>query len=149
MKSASILVVVSLVGFLAGCSQMRNEDAGVLLGGALGGLVGSQVGSGTGQLAATAAGVLLGAYVGSNIGRTMDDVDRMHTSQALESSRTGNTATWRNPDTGVQYAVTPTRTYESAGSPCRDFTTQALIDGKQETVKGTACRRADGTWQVI
>ncbi len=149
MKSACLSGLILALLSLSACNQVRNQDAGMILGGALGGLVGAQIGDGTGQLAATAAGALLGAYVGNNIGRSMDEVDRMRTGQTLESAPTGETSSWRNPDTGAQYAVTPTRTYESSGMPCREFTTEAVIDGKQELVKGTACRRADGSWQVI
>lgn len=149
MKVALTALLVSAALLLTGCTQMRNEDAGVILGGALGGLVGSQFGSGTGQIAAAALGVLLGAHVGSNVGRSMDEVDRIHASRALESARTGHTSSWQNPDTGVEYTVTPTRTYESNGAPCRDFTTEAWIDGSKQLIRGTACRQPDGTWQTI
>jgi len=138
---------VSLV--LSGCNQLQNEDVGVVLGGALGGLVGSQVGSGSGQLVATAAGALLGGLVGSNIGRSMDELDRLQANNALENNETGDTSTWQNPDTGSSYAVTPTRTYESDGGPCREYSTEAWIEGEHETVRGTACRQSDGTWVTL
>jgi surface antigen len=48
---------------------------------------------------------------GAAFGRSMDDVDRLRTSQTLETSRTGVSSSWPNPDTGNHYAVTPTRTY--------------------------------------
>lgn len=148
MNKVLISMVVAGSVLLGGC-QMRNEDAGIILGGALGGLVGSQIGSGTGQLAAVAAGALLGGLVGGNVGRTMDDFDRQRTSQTLEGYRTGETSSWENPDSGTQYAVTPTKTYESDGTPCREFTTEVWIDGNREIIHGTACRQADGTWQTI
>ena len=95
------------------------------------------------------AGALVGAYVGRNIGESMDELDRMKASQALENGPTGSPVAWTNPDSGTRYQVTPTRTYyESAERPCREFTTDAWIDGKRETVKGTACRQADGRWQT-
>ncbi|MEM7299065.1 MAG: RT0821/Lpp0805 family surface protein, partial [Bacteroidota bacterium] len=56
---------------------------------------------------------------------------------------------WKNPETGVDYTVTPTRTYESDyGRPCREFSTEAVIDGRREVVYGTACREPDGSWRV-
>ena len=56
---------------------------------------------------------------------------------------------WRNPDTGDTYSVTPTRTYETEQGPCREFTMQASIGGRPDTVYGTACRQSDGSWKVV
>lgn len=142
------VAVVAVLG-LGGCQEVRNEHVGMGVGGALGGLLGSQVGGGTGQLAATAAGALVGAYLGGNVGRSMDTVDRMNTRQVLEATPTGQTSSWRNPDTGYQYEVTPTRTYEQTGRPCREYTTEAWIDGRREAVRGTACREPDGSWRAV
>ncbi|PKL97043.1 MAG: hypothetical protein CVV17_12840, partial [Gammaproteobacteria bacterium HGW-Gammaproteobacteria-7] len=83
------------------------------------------------------------------VGESMDDNDRRKVAETLEGVRTGVPAAWINPDTGVQYSVTPTRTYDTATGPCREFTTEAIIGGKRETVFGTACRQADGSWQVM
>jgi len=144
----AILLASSVLG-LAGCQEVRNEHVGMGVGGALGGLLGAQVGGGRGQLAATAAGALLGAYLGGNVGRSMDEVDRMQAQRTLEGTPTGQTAAWRNPDSGHAYEVTPTRTYQEEGRPCREYTTEAWIDGKRETVRGTACREPDGSWRAI
>lgn len=149
-----MLTVVLLGGLLAaaGCAQnggVTKEGVGTAVGGALGGLLGAQVGSGTGRLAATAAGALAGAFLGNRVGRSMDQVDKTQTAQALESTPTGQSVAWKNPDTGDRYQVTPTHTYAQNGQPCRDFTTQAWIDGEQKTVHGTACRQPDGTWHTM
>ena len=70
--------------------------------------------------------------------------------QSLEYNQTGQTAAWRNPDSGHSGTVTPTRTYRTAdGQNCREFEQTIYVDGKQETAKGRACRRADGTWQIV
>ncbi|MGA8049418.1 MAG: RT0821/Lpp0805 family surface protein [Burkholderiales bacterium] len=94
------------------------------------------------------AGTLTGDYLGSRISKSMDEKDRAKAAHALETAPTGAPTGWRNPDTGATYTVTPTRTYQEASGPCRDYTTKALIDGKEETVKGTACRQPDGTWKA-
>ena len=130
---------------LAGCNPTK-QDVGTLVGAGAGAYVGSQIGSGTGQLAAVAIGALLGGYLGGTIGQQMDDLDRYKTQNALETTPTGSTAAWNNPDTGVTYNVTPTQTYQSSSGPCRDYTTEAVIDGRAEIVHGTACRQSDGTW---
>ena len=94
------------------------------------------------------AGTMAGAAIGGSIGQTMDEVDRMKTAQSLEAVRTGVPSAWQNPDTGNQYSVTPTRTFVTAEGPCREYTINALIGGRQETVYGTACRQPDGSWST-
>lgn len=133
----------------SGCSApVTQEQTGMVIGGALGGALGSQVGGGRGRTAATIAGTIAGAAIGGSVGRSMDDTDRMKVAQSLETSRTGVRSQWRNPDSGNQYAVVPTRTYESAGTPCREYTVDGTVGGKKEKITGTACRQADGSWRT-
>lgn len=135
---------------LGGCAgPVPQEQTGMVLGGALGGALGAQVGGGHGRTAATIAGTIAGAAIGGAVGRSMDSTDRMKVSNTLENSRTGTASQWRNPDSGNRYAVTPTRTYESHGTPCREYTVDGNIGGKKEKVTGTACRQADGSWRSV
>jgi surface antigen len=136
---------------LWGCSttQGPQEQAGMVIGGVLGGMLGNEIGGGgRGETAAIIAGTMAGAAIGGAIGRSMDTTDRLRTGMALEGVRTGVTTTWRNPDTQTAYAVTPTRTFETSSGPCRDFTIQTLMEGRQQQVTGTACRQPDGTWRM-
>lgn len=142
----SILVLSSAAALMNGCAT--REQTGQLLGGAAGAAAGTQVGGGSGRTIATIGGAILGAAVGGAIGGGMDDDDRQQTGLALENAETGRSTRWVNPDTGYRYDVMPTSTYQSAaGQPCRNYTMQAVIDGRNETINGTACRRADGTWE--
>ena len=147
-----IALVTALAASLAlgGCAtnQGPNEQGGMIIGGALGGLLGNQVGRGSGRTAAIIIGTLAGAAIGGNIGRSMDDTDRMKTAQALETVRTGVPTSWQNPDTGNQYTVVPTQTYESNTGPCREYTIDATVGGRPDKIYGTACRQPDGSWQV-
>ncbi len=43
----------------------------------------------------------------------------------------------------------PTPSTADPASNCRDFTTTVVIDGDEQTVSGTACRRPDGQWKVV
>lgn len=135
---------------LCGCAnyQAQQEQAGMVIGGILGGVVGSQVGGGEGRTAAVILGTLAGAAVGGSIGHSMAEVDKMKTASALEGVRTGVPTSWRNPDSGNQYVVVPTKTYETADGPCREYTIDAVIGGKKDKVFGSACRQADGSWSV-
>lgn len=131
----------------AGCA-MNQEQGGAVLGGVAGAAAGSTIGRGSGQAAAIILGALLGSVAGANIGRHMDEQDRVRAAQVFETYPTGSPGSWRNPD-GIDYTVTPTRTYETAQGPCREFTMRAIIGGRPDTVYGTACRQPDGTWKVV
>lgn len=143
--------VVAASLMLAGCqTPPSKEQTGAVTGAVLGGVLGAQVGkkgSGT-RTGAIIAGTIIGGMIGGSIGRTMDNQDRMIANQTLETYPTHQSKTWQNPDSGNQYTMTPTRTYETSGTPCREYTMDAVIDGRQEKVYGTACRQADGSWQV-
>lgn len=146
MRNALIVIAITGALLATGCTK---QEMGQVVGGSVGGYLGSTIGKGTGQLAATAAGAVLGAVIGGAIGNNMDEMDRMRANQALETAPTGNTVSWANPDSGAQYAVTPTRTYDTGTGPCREYTTEANIGGQIEHVYGTACRQADGSWKTV
>ena len=148
MYSRWLIPLLILLFLLTGCENLSKRDTGTVLGGIAGGILGNQVGGGSGRTAAIIVGTLAGAYIGGSIGQQMDDNDRYRSQQALESNPVNRTSSWRNPDSGNSYQVTPTRTYETASGPCREYTTEAVIDGRTETVYGTACRQPDGTWQA-
>ena len=151
MKSTMKIVTSTLfVASLAGCAvPATQEQSGMVLGGLVGGAVGSQFGRGDGRTAATIIGAVIGASVGSSIGRSMDETDRLRMAQALESQRLNVPTRWVNPDNRNVYTVVPIRTYDSGGSPCREYTMDAVIGGRSEKVVGTACRQADGSWRNI
>jgi surface antigen len=69
--------------------------------------------------------------------------------QAFESGRTGQSTEWSNPDTGNSGKVTPTKTYQLAnGQYCRQYTQDIVVGGETHQTHGTACRQADGSWEV-
>lgn len=135
---------------LIGCSNVSNQDAGVMTGAVAGGLLGSTVGQGSGQILAIAAGTLAGAMIGGAIGKNMDDNDRARMNQALESNNTGQPAYWQNQKTGASYKVTPVKNVSVNGNKyCREYRTTADISGKQQQMYGTACRQPDGSWKAV
>ena len=134
---------------LAGCENPpTKEQTGTVAGAVVGGVVGSTIGGGTGRTVAIVAGTIAGAVIGGRIGQKMDEADKLKAAQALESTPTGQPSSWRNPDTGNTYTMTPTKTYDAGGQPCREFTVIGTVDGKNEKVTGEACRQADGSWKT-
>jgi surface antigen len=131
-------------------STSRGNIIGSLGGAALGGLIGSKFGSGSGKGALTALGVVGGALAGGYVGRQMDPADHACVSRSLEHAKTGQTVSWRNPDTGTQYGVTPTDSFQGPnGEPCRRYTTQSTVNGQVRQVDGAACRAPDGSWRPM
>jgi len=145
----TLILTATLTVGLVGCqSAPTQEDTGRVIGAVVGGVLGSNVGGGKGRTAAIIAGTLIGGYLGGKIGKTMDDNDRYKANQAFETNPTNQASSWRNPDSGNEYTVTPTNTYTSNSGPCRDYTTEVIIDGRRETATGTACRE-NGQWRVV
>ena len=139
---------------LLGCSGGEKEKAGTVIGAGLGGLAGAHVGKGTGKLIAVAVGTLAGAALGAEIGKSLDRADRLamqqSTQTALEKNKTGVKSTWRNPDSGNEGTVTPTRTYKTqAGQFCREYQQTITVGGKTEQGYGRACRQPDGSWRIV
>ena len=137
---------------LVGCDGMSNQDVGTIAGGLAGAAVGSQFGGGSGQILATVGGALAGAYLGNRVGQSMDKTDRATMSKALNNSKDDEVQKWSNPSNNTSYTVEPTRSYAAgANKVCREFTQTATIQGKEQTMYGTACRPAncpDCDWTI-
>ena len=99
------------------------------------------------------AGAFVGGIVGHSIGQSLDEQDRMLAQEAeyaaLETGQSGVARPWRNPDNGHYGEVVPTRTYRRGEYDCRDFKHTVYIDGRPQTMSGTACRNPDGTWRNV
>jgi surface antigen len=125
-------------------------------------VLGAVVGAGAGALLAgamggrgwtVAAGALAGGLVGGAIGHRLDEKDKRLAAeaayQAFEANRSGQPTVWNNPDSGHHGSVTPTKTTQLAnGQYCREYRQEVWIGQEKEQTYGTACRQADGTWQV-
>jgi surface antigen len=149
-KIISALMIIMGCTSLISCSNMNNQDVGVITGGIAGGLLGSTIGGGGGHVLAIAAGTVAGAFIGSQIGRSMDQSDRARMNQALENNPNGQPAYWRNVNTGATYSVLPTQNVKVHGNKyCREYRTTANVAGKTQQIYGTACRQPDGTWKIV
>jgi surface antigen len=128
-----------------------NRDViGAVIGGVAGGVIGSNVGSGDGRKVATVAGAIVGAVIGGTIGRRMDRADNGCAYQAFEFAAPGETVFWRNPDSAVEYGITPAQlTRASNGGECRTYKASVMGSSTSEQdSSGLACRLSDGSWQI-
>ncbi len=122
------IAVLALVGTALTACQIRNQDAGMVMGGIGGGVIGSMFGSGKGQILATGAGVVAGALIGKEIGRLLDEADRQRMRKAEEdalndANAQGKRVTWANPESGAKG--------EAVASPPEQVPVQAGKDGVQ------------------
>lgn len=143
---------------LAACStdsgprEFGGAAAGAAPGGAVGNAGGAQAGPPGSRVARTESPAAVGAFIGSRIGAALDDDDKRRAYaaqiQALESGPSGAPVAWRNPDSGRYGNVVPGPAYQTNGGSCRQYTHTIYIDAKPQIERGTACRKADGTWSA-
>jgi surface antigen len=148
-----LVLVTTLAGALALMGCETKQDTGTVMGAIAGGIIGNQFGSGGGRVAATMVGAVVGGIVGNEIGRKLDARDREFARQAeydaWERGPPGRPVRWRNPDNGRYGEVIAEDYYDRGGSRCRNFVHKVWIDGRPQTMRGTACRNPDGSWTQV
>jgi surface antigen len=149
MKTTLVLpLLLSLTLLLSSCANGPNKAGMGAAGGAAGGaIIGQAIGHNT---EATLIGAIAGGLLGYIIGNEMDKYDREQLNHVYERGVSGQANTWKNPDNGNSYRVTPQPAYTNPSNnrPCRKAEIQSVINGKQETVYTTACRDQYGHWQL-
>lgn len=137
-----------VIGILKG--RCNYEKVGTIVGAAAGAVIGSKVVDKDEQVVGVIAGTVIGLIIGKTIGREMDQRDRHCAGQALEFAETGQTIGWQNPNTNIDYELTPINSYQSGGLDCRLFSTKAtLAYGHVSTYKSDACLHEDGIWRTL
>ncbi len=156
MNKLLLATVCATALILGSCDTASGpkQSLGTLLGAAAGGIAGAQIGSGKGQLAATGAGVFLGALLGNSVGASLDRADSLEAERtaqyALENLQDGHVSNWSNPNSGNSGTITPLNVYApDANQYCREYQTTVTIGGETQSAHGTACRKPDGTWEVV
>ncbi len=157
MFSGKILISATVL-FLANPVVPACADTGSFLGTGLGaiagGVVGSQIGRGGGRAVATGVGVVTGAVIGNQVGQSIDNANRsnypLSPSYSYDPDGTPFSAGYV-PYTAnyvAPPAMPPIYVDPSAGTYCRPFSQEILIDGQRQESYGTACLQPDGTWRV-
>jgi surface antigen len=151
MNGRALTAAVAATVLLAGCAN--NQDGGTVVGAITGGIIGNQFGKGGGKVASTLAGAVVGGIVGNEIGRSLDQRDRELARQAefdaWERGPPLQPVRWRNPDNGRYGEIIAEDYYERGSYRCRDFVHRVWIDGRPQSMRGTACRNPDGTWSQV
>jgi surface antigen len=151
---AVLLAVALPLTSCATIQQTYKDNPKAVLGSVGGAAVGAGIAAlAHGNPAVIVASAVGGALLGGYVGHKLDDRDKRMAAEAaqraFENGRTGQAVTWQNPDSGNSGSVTPTQTYQIAGGQyCRRYTQDLMIGGEKHQTHGTACRQADGSWQV-
>ena len=86
-----------------------------------------------------------GALFFGKVGPSMEESDKQKTVEAVKS---GKKSTWKNEKTGNEYTVETKRTFDNTSQTCRDYVIAATVAGKAQSSKGTACKQANGVWNM-
>ena len=109
-----------------------------------------QFGKGDGKIVGALVGAVAGGIIGNDIGRKLDQRDRILAQEAefeaLERGESGRPRRWQTPDNGRYGEIVPQPPYQRAGRDCRDYAHTVYMEGRPQTLRGTACRNPDGTW---
>ena len=149
MKHLTVSLLICSLLFLTSCadSQYSKGQQGAVGGAAYGALGGQMIGHNT---EATLIGMAVGTLIGYIVGNEMDKYDREQLNHVYERGVSGSSTAWVNPDNGNQYRVTPQPAYSEpkTNNPCRKAEIIAVIDGKEQVTHTTACRDANGQWEL-
>ena len=146
MKAMQIITVFLSLFMLSSCMMANKSQMGGAGGAAGGALLGQAIGHDT---ESTLLGAAIGGMLGYVIGNEMDKYDRQMLNSVYESTPSGQTTSWVNPDHGNQYQVTPQSAYTGSNNQyCRKAEVCATINGRRQTTYTTACRDISGQWQL-
>ena len=149
MNKYAVILLITASFFLSSCanSGLNKAQTGAIGGAAGGALIGQMIGHNT---EATLIGLAVGTMLGYIVGNEMDKYDREQLNHVYERGVSGSSTAWVNPDNGNEYRVTPQPAYSEpqSDSPCRKAEIIAVIEGKEQVTYTTACRDANGQWQL-
>jgi surface antigen len=96
---------------------------------------------------------LSGGLIGQKLGKSLDAADRQPALEAeykaLEATRAGQAVAWANASTGHGGSVTAAQPYRVGSQNCRQYTHTFSMGSPSQSVRGTACRNADGSWTPL
>lgn len=150
-KFLSKILIFSLAFSLAGCASntpRENTVIGATTGAAAGTALGAASGPTPGFFTLVGTGAIVGALIGSSFEVPMESCDKEKAYQAIAA---GKTATWQNPTSKISYTIIPAAHFTKFhGNPdCRQFIAiQTNRDGNRRKIYRTACREANGNWQL-
>jgi len=156
-KILATAIALTMATTVSACSStMSQQQTAQVVGGLLGAGLGYGLGKGHGNKSASilgglALGAMAGDWIGNKMSATSQNAHTQTVAHTLEHSPLGQTNSWSNPDAYQQEQgkVQVVNTYQSNGRYCREFTQTIMVGGSAQNGYGTACRQADGQWEMV
>ena len=129
----------------------EGELIGTGMGAGFGGLFGSQFGHGAGQVAATSVGIVAGGLAGNAIGHDIDAEDSAAAPQSDVTIYNAPPIAYNDhyaPNYVAPPAPPPTYADPDAGTYCREYSEDTIVDGQLHENYGTVCLQPDGSWRI-
>lgn len=80
-----------------------------------------------------------------DVANSMNSSDKSQLAQLINTANAHQVVTWRNH--GDMYEFTSLNIFvNEQGKACRNYKIRSLIDDRESTMQGTACRAADANW---
>lgn len=122
---------------------------GTVVGGIIGGAVGAKVSKPEDRTIAVILGSVIGAVIGNQIGKSIDNNDRGCIGHALELAHDRQTIRWINPETKLNYRITPLKGFMQNGQKCREYMLYVSGNGQDESLHQKACATSTGQWKPM
>ena len=130
--------------------RLSGKTIGLIVGATVGGAIGGKIAGHEDRVLGTALGAVVGALIGSKVGSALSENSRACIGETLQYAAANQTITWRDPDAGLDYALTPSNSVRNAqGETCRIYTIKAAMGTTTKTADGRACRYGDNAWQIV
>ena len=151
LNSSLLIASVLSTGLITGCAggAMSSSETNAVIGSIIGSEIGKEFGGGHGKRVTRLLGAAIGGYIGASLGRPLDSYDQRNIHQAMSTAPDNSKVRWQNGQSGAQYAITPTNSYQAqvnqAPRQCRNYTMTVDMGGTPQFVKGRACM-VNGQW---
>ena len=147
---------VSRYDYARECERQRagNQVGGLVIGALVGGIFGNAISRGPQRGPGTAVGAVIGGALGATIAGNMDCDDRGYaysaSYDAFERGRPHSTYRWSNPRSGTRGTFMVGDYYRGrGGARCATYSQTIWVHGRPQEARGYACRRRDGTWDIV
>jgi surface antigen len=151
LNSSLLISTIASAIFITGCAggAMSSRETTAVIGSIIGSEIGKEFGGGHGKRVTRLIGAAIGGYIGANLGRPLDGNDQRNIHQAMSTAPDNSKVRWQNNQSGAQYAITPTNSYQSSvnqtPAQCRNYTMTVDMGGSPQFVQGKACM-VNGKW---
>jgi surface antigen len=143
-KLINIVIIFFLFPLTQTSCLATKAQMGAMGGAGVGALIGQAIGRDT---KSTLIGAALGGTLGYIVGNEMDKYDREQLRNVFETSVSGQSVAWVNPNSRKEFRVTPEPAFQGPNNqPCRKAEVEMIRNRSTESITG--CRNNVGNWVI-